>query len=58
MINIPKINIADYKPNKTIHNNLSSATIACNGQLIEHRYPKVITDENKLFGTSETHKYY
>lgn len=58
MINIPKINVADYKPNKIIQNNLSPATIACNGKIIEPRYPKVITDENKLFGTNETHKYY
>lgn len=28
------------------------------GVLIERRNHKVITDENKLYGTKESHKYY
>jgi len=28
------------------------------GILIEKRYPKVKTDQNKLFGTKANHKYY
>ncbi len=30
----------------------------CYGILTERRNHKVITDENKLYGTKKTHKYY
>lgn len=26
--------------------------------IVEKRYPKVVTDQNKLFGTKANHKYY
>ena len=52
MIKIPKIKIDVVHPEQRKVKPLGY------GVIIEKRYPKVKTDENKLFGTNETHKYY
>lgn len=52
MIKIPKIKIDVVHPEQRKVKPLGY------GVIIEKRYPKVKTDENKLFGTNKTHKYY
>ena len=52
MIKIPTIKINTIKAEPKKPKKLGY------GILIEKRYPKVKTDENKLFGTNKTHKYY
>ena len=52
MIKIPTIKIDTVKAEPKKPKRLGYAI------LVEKRYPKVKTDQNKLFGTKPNHKYY
>ena len=52
MIKIPTIKIDTVKTELKNPKRLGYAII------IEKRYPKVKTDQNKLFSTKQNHKYY
>lgn len=53
-----KCKLATLKNIVLINKYRSTKNIPNYGIIIEKRYPKVKTDQNKLFGTKQNHKYY